>query len=114
MTSQWLREFLRRCQILIGDQPSAAKASWVVEALPASVSIVEHHVVRSILTEYAARVCRSVGPSIDQRHLVSLLDVATERGDARALTAQFVRVIELCARTRETGADALDSRPGRR
>lgn len=113
MTSQWLREFLRRCQILIGDQASAARAGWVVEALPVSVSVVEHHVVRSILTDYAARVCRRVGQSIDQRYLVSLLDVATERGDARALTARFVRVIELCAQRRETGAAALDSRAGK-
>ena len=110
MASQWFLEFLRRFQILVGDKPSVARADWVIEALPPSVSIVEHHVIRSILTDYAARLCLSVGQGVDQRRVVSLLDVATEREDTRALTTQFVHVIELCGRTRETGGDAVDAR----
>src|SRR6185436_6844282 len=110
MASQWFLEFLGRFQMLIGDKPSVARASWVVEALPPSVSIVEHHVIRSILTDYAARLCLSAGQGVDQPQVVSLLDVATEREDTHALTAQFIHVIEMCGLTHVTGGDAVDSR----
>ena len=113
MASHWFLEFLRRVQILIGDHPSVARAAWVVRALPASVSVVEHHVVRSILTDYAARICRSAGPGVDQHQVVSLLDVASEQGDTLALTNQFMHVIVLCVRTRGAGADGLRARSSR-
>ena len=110
MASQWFLEFLGRFQMLIGDKPSVARAGWVVDALPASVSIVEHHVIRSILTDYAARLCLSAVRGVAQPQVVSLLDVATQREDTHALTTRFVQVIELCARTSESGADAVDPR----
>jgi hypothetical protein len=39
--------------------------------------------------------------------LVSLLEVATERGGTLALTNQFMRVIQLCAQTPGAGAENL-------